>query len=230
MPRKVNYGVDYGDDYNEYDYGYKVEENEVTPLEQETIKHSVWRCSICMYDNDETMSSCDICGVLCGPLLKNLTYDEKRADSGVSTVAEFLFASVNDAFVVKWGNDFHPFGNEQELFHGFHKAYSSPTHSSPYRLFVLKILGFCRWMLPPGVMLMLYFCFHPLAANVFDLQSSRVSLNVVGEDEAVKNLEVGAPVSSRTSDNSSASVPESWLDHVDESSVVVNMESSGKSS
>ncbi|KAK8706656.1 hypothetical protein V6N13_057736 [Hibiscus sabdariffa] len=167
MPRKVNYGVDYGDDYNEYDYGYKVEENEVTPLEQETIKHSVWRCSICMYDNDETMSSCDICGVLCGPLLKNLTYDEKRA--------EFLFASVNDAFVVKWG-------------------------------------------------------FHPLAANVFDLQSSRVSLNVVGEDEAVKNLEVGAPVSSRTSDNSSASVPESWLDHVDESSVVVNMESSGKSS
>ncbi|KAK8505451.1 hypothetical protein V6N11_057776 [Hibiscus sabdariffa] len=184
MPRKVNYGVDYdddyGDDYNEYDYGYEVEENEVTPLEQETIKHSVWRCSICMYDNDETMSSCDICGVLCGPLLKNLTYDEKRAG------------------------------------------------------------------------------FHPLAANIFYLQSSRVSLNVVGEDEAVKgsskrsdisnvstakdkhnrldeitflkNLEVGAPASSRTSDNSSASVPESWLDHVHESSVVVNMESSGKSS
>ena len=30
MPRKVNYGVDYDDDYDdvdEYDYGYEVEEN-----------------------------------------------------------------------------------------------------------------------------------------------------------------------------------------------------------
>ncbi|XP_039044311.1 HBS1-like protein isoform X2 [Hibiscus syriacus] len=79
MPRKVNYGVDYDDDYDEYDYGYEVEDNEETPPEQETIKRSVWRCAVCTYDNDETMSSCDICGVLRGPLLKNLTYDEKRA-------------------------------------------------------------------------------------------------------------------------------------------------------
>ncbi|KAK8976298.1 hypothetical protein V6N11_007785 [Hibiscus sabdariffa] len=79
MPRKVNYGVDYDDDYDEYDYGYEAEENVETPLKQQTIKHSVWRCSICTYDNDETMSSCDICGVLRGPFLKNLTYDEKRS-------------------------------------------------------------------------------------------------------------------------------------------------------
>ncbi|KAE8665241.1 putative xyloglucan endotransglucosylase/hydrolase protein 16-like [Hibiscus syriacus] len=184
MPRKVNYGVDYDDDddddYDEYDYGYEVEDNAETPPEQETVKHSVWRCAVCTYDNDETMSSCDICGVLRSPLLKNLTYDEKRAG------------------------------------------------------------------------------FHSLAANIFDLKSSRVHANVVGADEAVKvsskslhssnvstaedkhnrldeitflkNLEVDAPAGSRTSDNSSAPVPESCLDHVDESSVAVNMQYSGKSS
>ncbi|KAK8292484.1 hypothetical protein V6Z12_D06G125500 [Gossypium hirsutum] len=77
MPRKVNYGPDYDDNYDEYDYGYEVDENE-TPPQKETIKHSVWRCSICTYDNDETMSSCDICGVLHGPLLNNSIYDKKR--------------------------------------------------------------------------------------------------------------------------------------------------------
>ncbi|XP_039044310.1 HBS1-like protein isoform X1 [Hibiscus syriacus] len=89
MPRKVNYGVDYDDDYDEYDYGYEVEDNEETPPEQETIKRSVWRCAVCTYDNDETMSSCDICGVLRGPLLKNLTYDEKRA--GFNSLAANIF-------------------------------------------------------------------------------------------------------------------------------------------
>ncbi|XVE97236.1 hypothetical protein REPUB_Repub03eG0003800 [Reevesia pubescens] len=82
MPRKVNYGIDYGDDYDddydEYDYDYEVEENVEAPSEQETIKQGVWRCSICTYDNDETMSSCDICGVLRSPLVKKFTYDEKR--------------------------------------------------------------------------------------------------------------------------------------------------------
>ncbi|KAE8664308.1 putative xyloglucan endotransglucosylase/hydrolase protein 16-like [Hibiscus syriacus] len=179
MPRKVNYGVDYDDDYDEYDYGYEVEDNEETPPEQETIKRSVWRCAVCTYDNDETMSSCDICGVLRGPLLKNLTYDEKRAG------------------------------------------------------------------------------FNSLAANIFYLKSSRVHSIVVGEDEAVKvsskrldssdvstakdkhnrldeitflkNLEVDAPAGSRTSDNSSEPVLESCLDHEVESSVAVNMQSSGKS-
>ncbi|KAK8292482.1 hypothetical protein V6Z12_D06G125500 [Gossypium hirsutum] len=78
MPRKVNYGPDYDDNYDEYDYGYEVDENAETPPQKETIKHSVWRCSICTYDNDETMSSCDICGVLHGPLLNNSIYDKKR--------------------------------------------------------------------------------------------------------------------------------------------------------
>nr|KJB65985.1 hypothetical protein B456_010G123300 [Gossypium raimondii] len=146
MPRKVNYGLDYDDDYDdnydEYDYGYEVNENAETPPQKETIKHSVWRCSICTYDNDETMSSCDICGVLHGPLLNNSIYDKKRT------------------------------------------------------------------------------------ANIFDLKSSRVSSTVVGRDEAVK-------VSSMRSDSSNQStekVQEGWLGHVDESSVAVNLRSSGKSS
>ncbi|KAK8349349.1 hypothetical protein V6Z12_A06G135200 [Gossypium hirsutum] len=95
-------------------------------------------------------------------------------------------------------------------------------------------------------------------ANIFDLKSSRVSSTVVGRDEAVKvssmrsdssnlstekgkhnrldeinilkNIEVGPPAGSRTSDNCSASVPEGWLDHVDESSVAVNLQSSVKRS
>ncbi|XP_040951370.1 HBS1-like protein isoform X1 [Gossypium hirsutum] len=174
MPRKVNYGPDYDDNYDEYDYGYEVDENAETPPQKETIKHSVWRCSICTYDNDETMSSCDICGVLHGPLLNNSIYDKKRT------------------------------------------------------------------------------------ANIFDLKSSRVSSTVVGRDEAVKvssmrsdssnqstekgkhnrldeinilkNIEVGPPAGSRTSDNCSASVQEGWLGHVDESSVAVNLRSRGKSS
>ncbi|XP_017646145.2 uncharacterized protein LOC108486543 isoform X1 [Gossypium arboreum] len=177
MPRKVNYGLDYDDDYDDnYDeyYRYEVDENAETPSQKETIKHSVWRCSICTYDNDETMSSCDICGVLHGPLLNNSIYDKKRT------------------------------------------------------------------------------------ANIFDLKSSRVSSTVVGRDEAVKvssmrsdssnlstekgkhnrldeinilkNIEVGPPAGSRTSDNCSASVPEGWLDHMDESSVAVNLRSSVKRS
>ncbi|OMO86132.1 hypothetical protein CCACVL1_09796 [Corchorus capsularis] len=82
MPRKVNYGVDYDDDdgyddYDEYDYDYEVEENVQAPSEEETAKHGVWRCSICTYDNDETMSACDICGVLRGPLVNNCIYDGK---------------------------------------------------------------------------------------------------------------------------------------------------------
>ncbi|XWS26092.1 hypothetical protein CRYUN_Cryun26dG0001200 [Craigia yunnanensis] len=205
MPRKVNYGVDYDDDYDdydEYDYGYEVEENVEAPSDQETIKHGVWRCSICTYDNDETMSACDICGVLRGPLVNNCTYDEKRT-------APFRFDVPSPDDVVSTG-----------------------LHSSK--------LG--------------------SKANIFDLKSSRVSSSVVGKNEAVKvqsrskrsdssydstakdkhnrldeiiflkNLEVDAPSGSRTTGNSSASMPKGRLDNVDESSVAVNLKSSGKSS
>ncbi|TYG67362.1 hypothetical protein ES288_D05G070800v1 [Gossypium darwinii] len=82
MPRKVNCGIDYDDgyddDFDDYDYGYDVEENVKEPSLQDTIKRGVWRCSVCTYDNDDTMSSCDICGILRSPSVSNGTYDEKR--------------------------------------------------------------------------------------------------------------------------------------------------------
>lgn len=80
MPRKVNYGIDYyDDDYEDYDdYDYEVEaENygvEQPDTKKETIKPpGVWSCSICTYDNDESMTCCDICGVLRHPLVINGT-------------------------------------------------------------------------------------------------------------------------------------------------------------
>ncbi|CAA2980666.1 HBS1 isoform X1 [Olea europaea subsp. europaea] len=78
MPRKVNYGIDYDDDYDVYEdddyhngdeYEYKNEERVIAP-KQEVIKAGVWRCPICTYDNEDSMSECDICGVLRNPLVK----------------------------------------------------------------------------------------------------------------------------------------------------------------
>ncbi|XP_002268387.1 uncharacterized protein LOC100262342 isoform X3 [Vitis vinifera] len=76
MPRKGNYQADYYDkdydyeDYEDYDYDLDVEENgEAVETNQETVRRGIWRCSICTFDNDESMSACDICGVLRYPLV-----------------------------------------------------------------------------------------------------------------------------------------------------------------
>ncbi|XVE53462.1 hypothetical protein DITRI_Ditri03aG0005300 [Diplodiscus trichospermus] len=267
MPRKVNYGVDYDDDYDDYDeyeyeYGDEIEENVEAPSEQDNIKHGVWRCSICTYDNDETMSACDICGVLRGPLVNNGTYNEKKTDdcickdSEVSIMAKSLFASLphqvsgkvvdsqqhHDDFVVKEGNNFHPLGNNQGQFHEFHKAYSSPTHSR------INIAPF-RFDVPsPDDMVSngLHASKQGSKANIFDLKSSKVSSSSERLDRSYesrakdkhnrldeivsKNLEGDAPSGSRTTGNSSASMPKDRRDNVDESSVAVNLKSSSKSS
>ncbi|KAF8036675.1 hypothetical protein BT93_C2408 [Corymbia citriodora subsp. variegata] len=78
MPRKFNHGLDYddddyGDEYDDYDYDYDIdsdaEDNGNLPKpNQETDSSSIWRCSICTYDNDQSMTTCDICGVLRNPL------------------------------------------------------------------------------------------------------------------------------------------------------------------
>ncbi|KAJ8540522.1 hypothetical protein K7X08_032509 [Anisodus acutangulus] len=73
MPRKINYGVDYKEDfydyedYNyDYDDGYECSEtNGRTPetnTKQELVKVGIWRCSICTFDNRDSMNVCDICG------------------------------------------------------------------------------------------------------------------------------------------------------------------------
>ncbi|KAK3009114.1 hypothetical protein RJ639_014910 [Escallonia herrerae] len=79
MPRKLNYEVDREDDMYDYDYAYDdaynyesdIEENGKRPeIKQESVRPGVWRCPICTFDNEESMSSCDICGVLRNPLVK----------------------------------------------------------------------------------------------------------------------------------------------------------------
>ncbi|XP_073028323.1 uncharacterized protein [Primulina eburnea] len=89
MPRKVNYGVDYDYDYGvagefgdgydyEDDYEELLEEDETNfvsgipeiKAKQELLRTEVWHCPICTFDNEDSMSSCYICGVLRNPLRK----------------------------------------------------------------------------------------------------------------------------------------------------------------
>ncbi|CAH9069467.1 unnamed protein product [Cuscuta europaea] len=82
MPRKVSYGVDYDDGYDDYEDYYNDDYDDVDDYTQEKevaleskAKHGstttgVWHCSICTFDNDDSMSACDICGVLRNPLIK----------------------------------------------------------------------------------------------------------------------------------------------------------------
>nr|XP_016466068.1 PREDICTED: HBS1-like protein isoform X2 [Nicotiana tabacum] len=111
MPRKVNYGVNYEEDFDDYeDYGYDCDdgcgyaEEDGTPPEtrskQELDNAGVWRCPICTFDNEDTMNACDICGVLRHPLVKNCAGSKENAvggickDSGASVMAKSLFASL----------------------------------------------------------------------------------------------------------------------------------------
>ncbi|KMT17722.1 hypothetical protein BVRB_2g034750 isoform A [Beta vulgaris subsp. vulgaris] len=81
MSRKANYGYDYDDydddDYEDYEYddeedGAVVQEQhgEEAVVNQKGVP-GIWRCSICTYDNDETMTYCEICGVLRYPPTKS---------------------------------------------------------------------------------------------------------------------------------------------------------------
>ncbi|XP_070027501.1 uncharacterized protein [Nicotiana sylvestris] len=111
MPRKVNYGVNYEEDFDDYeDYGYDYDdgygyaEEDGTPPEtrskQELVNAGVWRCPICTFDNEDTMNACDICGVLRHPLVEKCRVDGSHAvggickDSGASVMAKSLFASL----------------------------------------------------------------------------------------------------------------------------------------
>ncbi|XP_043709762.1 HBS1-like protein isoform X4 [Telopea speciosissima] len=73
MPRKGNYGFNYDEDYGAYedyfdDSDIESDVGEVLEEEQEVIKPGTWRCSICTYDNDESMPFCDICEVFREPV------------------------------------------------------------------------------------------------------------------------------------------------------------------
>ncbi|XP_021738872.1 HBS1-like protein isoform X3 [Chenopodium quinoa] len=77
MSRKANHGYDYDDDiYEDYDedyaYDYEdddddnvhVEHSDEVVVNKEANKSGVWCCSVCTYDNEESMTYCEICGVL----------------------------------------------------------------------------------------------------------------------------------------------------------------------
>lgn len=81
MPRKINCGVRYDEEYDayeDYDNDYDVEEN--VENKQETVRPGLWRCSICTYDNEEGMSTCDICGVLRNPPVDVVSNGYNKAD------------------------------------------------------------------------------------------------------------------------------------------------------
>ena len=48
-------------------YIFSIEE--AVETKQETVQRGLWCCSICTFDNDESMSACEICGVLRYPLV-----------------------------------------------------------------------------------------------------------------------------------------------------------------
>ncbi|KAF3648892.1 hypothetical protein T459_10782 [Capsicum annuum] len=88
MPRKVNYGVNYEEDFDYYeDDGYDYDDDYAegngappeTRSKQESVKAGVWRCPICTFDNEDTMNVCDICGVLRNPLVKNRVSSKENA-------------------------------------------------------------------------------------------------------------------------------------------------------
>ncbi|XAR71174.1 Protein-synthesizing GTPase [Bertholletia excelsa] len=150
MPRKVNYGVHYDDDYDldedyDYDYDSDVQENSKAPeTQQQKLRPGVWRCPICTFDNEESMSACDICGVLRNPLVNvrsdvnKSTVEDMCKGSGVSILAKSLLASLppptsskpvpfqhqNDDFLTEEYSSFHKLGNSHGNFHELHKAFS----------------------------------------------------------------------------------------------------------
>ncbi|XP_060972813.1 uncharacterized protein LOC115725432 isoform X1 [Cannabis sativa] len=140
MPRKINTGVDYYDDYEDYDYDeydYDGEEEnvEVVQYTPESRRPETWSCSICTYDNEERMNACDICGVLRNPLPKKA--DLFHAVEGIckhaeaSLMAKSLFASLphqKDGFETDNGNNVHKLGKFQGHIHEFHKKFCTSNY------------------------------------------------------------------------------------------------------
>ncbi|KAL8241642.1 hypothetical protein R6Q59_011944 [Mikania micrantha] len=142
MPRKVTYGVDFDDDYDIYDdyrednYESAWDSHEVKyEYKQETIQQNVWRCPICTFDNEEYMSSCDICGVLRNPLIRSKNNGQSNTvegickNSGASVMAKSLFASLanfqpqKNASSTKDDTFSHLHGNIRGQFHDLHNAF-----------------------------------------------------------------------------------------------------------
>ncbi|KAI7741999.1 hypothetical protein M8C21_024066 [Ambrosia artemisiifolia] len=159
MPRKVTHGVDFDDDYDIYDdyaednydynYGNGTNDHDTAwdsvevkhEVKEEVIRKNVWRCPICTFDNEEYMSSCDICGVLRNPLVRSNNNGQSSTvggvcmNSGVSVMAKSLFASLanfptqKDASSTKDDKFSHVHGSIRGQFHDLHSTFISEKHS-----------------------------------------------------------------------------------------------------
>ncbi|XP_077220592.1 uncharacterized protein LOC143854478 isoform X2 [Tasmannia lanceolata] len=172
MPRKVNHGIDYDEDYDDYgDYGdYDYDSDVQAYGETSQVDHGVpklglWRCSICTFDNDESLSSCDICGVVrdtSANVCNNgneKAVDDKCKDSGASIMAKSLFSSLprgkpkisiifqqlSDDVLSKGANNSHRIGNIHGHFNDFQNVFMVP-HSNHYKDIVNSV-----HLAPPGV-------------------------------------------------------------------------------
>ncbi|XP_057416481.1 uncharacterized protein LOC130711054 isoform X6 [Lotus japonicus] len=99
MPRKVNYGLDYyeDDDYADYDYDLDIQEQHVTgegpDTKQETVRPGLWPCPICTYDNDDSMTTCDICGVVRHSFVNMATSNTIKPDKVANSKTNQLSSS-----------------------------------------------------------------------------------------------------------------------------------------
>ncbi|XP_059460013.1 uncharacterized protein LOC132189330 isoform X4 [Corylus avellana] len=104
MPRKVSYGIDYDEDYDDYedydydnDHDFDVEDDGKPPQsKQGTTKRGIWSCSICTYDNDESFSACDICGVLRNPLINAGTNRDKQTVNSADLKSSRVSSSITE--------------------------------------------------------------------------------------------------------------------------------------
>ncbi|KAK7275328.1 hypothetical protein RIF29_16441 [Crotalaria pallida] len=204
MPRKVFSGPDYDDydDYDDDDYDYYDDYDDVAiqgtgegpATKQEIINPGIWSCPICTYDNDETMTSCDICGVVRRPLANIGTSNSGKTvegiskTSGVSILARSLFASLpqqvpkevvlfpkqGDGFQSD-GSNFCKLRNGQGEFREFHKAFNAQNHPhsniAPFKFDVPS---------PDDVV---YTGLHSIKVGLKDSKTSRVSSNIKGKNE-----------------------------------------------
>ncbi|KAL6542022.1 hypothetical protein OROGR_011508 [Orobanche gracilis] len=123
-----------------------------TLTKDEAGKTGVWSCPICTYDNEDSMSACEICGVLRHPLVKVNTKSNSAADplhavggickdSGASVMAKSLFASLpqhmaKKSIIIEAQNDVactdhlnsHKHGHIRGTFQELNSAFISQNH------------------------------------------------------------------------------------------------------
>lgn len=104
---------------------------------KEVIKTEVWRCPICTYDNEDTMSECDICGVLRNPLIKaNIKTDNIAGITACPCTSLPIFCIV--IFVLRFFQLFLCFLFFQVIACFFIESQAIRAIGLPYGLFILS--------------------------------------------------------------------------------------------